>query len=78
MYEHIRYDGIACVSFAVVAPQLAARTLTVNGLSKSFAMTGWRLGYACGAPELIAAMRRMQGQSTLNPLQSVKPQVWRR
>jgi aspartate aminotransferase len=67
MYEHIRYDGVSCVSFAAVAPQLAARTLTVNGLSKSFAMTGWRLGYACGAPELIAAMRRMQGQSTLNP-----------
>src|SRR4029079_1606114 len=67
MYEHIRYDGVSCVSFAVVAPQLAARTLTVNGLSKSFAMTGWRLGAACGAVELIAAMRRMQGQSTLNP-----------
>ena len=67
MYEHIRYDGVSCVSFAAVAPELAARTLTVNGLSKSFAMTGWRLGYACGAPELIAAMRRMQGQSTLNP-----------
>lgn len=67
MYEHIRYDGVSCVSFATVAPQLAARTLTVNGLSKSFAMTGWRLGYACGAPELIRAMWRMQGQSTLNP-----------
>jgi aspartate aminotransferase len=67
MYEHIRYDGVSCVSFAVVAPQLAARTLTVNGLSKSFAMTGWRLGYACGSVELIGAMRRMQGQSTLNP-----------
>jgi aspartate aminotransferase len=67
MYEHIRYDGVSCVSFAAVAPQLAARTLTVNGLSKSFAMTGWRLGYACGAVELIGAMRRMQGQSTLNP-----------
>jgi aspartate aminotransferase len=67
IYEHIRYDDVRCVSFAAVAPQLAARTLTVNGLSKSFAMTGWRLGYACGAAELIAAMRRMQGQSTLNP-----------
>src|SRR5688500_18098019 len=67
IYEHIRYDFVRCVSFATVAPQLAARTLTVNGLSKSFAMTGWRLGYACGAVELIAAMRRMQGQSTLNP-----------
>jgi len=67
IYEHIRYDGVSCVSFAAVAPQLAARTLTVNGLSKSFAMTGWRLGYACGAVELVQAMRRMQGQSTLNP-----------
>jgi aspartate aminotransferase len=67
IYEHIRYDGVSCVSFAAVAPQLAGRTLTVNGLSKSFAMTGWRLGYACGAVELIGAMRRMQGQSTLNP-----------
>ncbi len=67
IYEHIRYDGISCVSFAAVAPQLASRTLTVNGLSKSFAMTGWRLGYACGAVELIRAMWRMQGQSTLNP-----------
>lgn len=67
IYEHIRYDFVPCASFAVVAPQLAARTLTVNGLSKSFAMTGWRLGYACGAAELIGAMRRMQGQSTLNP-----------
>jgi len=67
IYEHIRYDGVSCVSFAAVAPQLAQRTLTVNGLSKSFAMTGWRLGYACGAVELIRAMWRMQGQSTLNP-----------
>ena len=67
IYEHIRYDGVSCLSFATVAPQLAARTLTVNGLSKSFAMTGWRLGYACGPVELIGAMRRMQGQSTLNP-----------
>jgi aspartate aminotransferase len=67
IYEHIRYEGTSCVSFAAVAPQLAARTLTVNGISKAFAMTGWRLGYACGAVELIRAMSRMQGQSTLNP-----------
>jgi aspartate aminotransferase len=67
MYEHIRYDGVSCVSFAASCGATAARTLTVNGLSKAFAMTGWRLGYACGAAELIRAMWRMQGQSTLNP-----------
>lgn len=50
-----------------MAPQHAARTLTVNGLSKAFAVTGWRLGYAFGAVELIRAMWRMRGQSTLNP-----------
>jgi aspartate aminotransferase len=67
MYEHVLFDGRTFASFAVSAPQLAARTLTVNGLSKTFAMTGWRLGYACGPVELIRAMGRMQGQSSLNP-----------
>jgi aspartate aminotransferase len=67
MYEHVLFDGRSFATFAVVAPQLAARTLTVNGLSKTFAMTGWRLGYACGPVELIRAMARMQGQSSLNP-----------
>ena len=50
-----------------MAPQLAERTLTVNGVSKSYAMTGWRLGYAAGPAELIRAMARMQAQSSLNP-----------
>jgi len=67
MYEHVLFDGRPFATLAAVAPQLAERTLTVNGLSKTFAMTGWRLGYACGPVELIRAMARMQGQSSLNP-----------
>ena len=67
MYEHVLFDGRTFATFAVAAPQLAARTLTVNGLSKTFAMTGWRLGYACGPVDLIRAMARMQGQNSLNP-----------
>jgi aspartate aminotransferase len=67
MYEHVLFDGRRFASFVPSAPQLAARTLTVNGCSKTFAMTGWRLGYACGPVELIRAMARMQGQSSLNP-----------
>jgi len=67
MYEHVLFDRRPFATLAAVAPQLAARILTVNGLSKTFAMTGWRLGYACGPVELIRAMARMQGQSSLNP-----------
>jgi aspartate aminotransferase len=67
MYEHVLFDGRRFASFVQSAPQLASRTLTVNGCSKTFAMTGWRLGYACGPVELIRAMARMQGQSSLNP-----------
>ena len=67
IYEHVLFDGRSFATLAAVAPELAARTLTVNGVSKAFAMTGWRLGYACGPVELIRAMARMQGQSTLNP-----------
>jgi aspartate aminotransferase len=67
MYEHVLFDGRPFATLAAVAPQLAGRTLTVNGVSKTFAMTGWRLGYACGPVELIRAMARMQGQSSLNP-----------
>lgn len=67
MYEHVLFDGRKFATLAQVAPQLAPRTLTVNGVSKTFAMTGWRLGYACGPVELIRAMARMQGQSSLNP-----------
>jgi len=67
IYEHVLFDGRTFATLAAVAPQLAARTLTVNGVSKTFAMTGWRLGYACGPVELVRAMARMQGQSSLNP-----------
>jgi aspartate aminotransferase len=67
MYEHILYDGRSFATLAAVAPQLGARTLTVNGVSKTYAMTGWRLGYGAGPVELIRAMARMQGQNSLNP-----------
>ena len=67
MYEHILFDGRRFASFAAAAPQLAGRTLTVNGVSKTYAMTGWRLGYAAGPVELIRAMARLQAQSSLNP-----------
>jgi len=67
MYEHVLFDGREFATLAAVAPQLAPRTLTVNGVSKTFAMTGWRLGYACGPVELIRGMARLQAQSSLNP-----------
>ena len=67
MYEHVLYDGRSFATLAAVAPQLAARTLTVNGCSKTYAMTGWRLGYGAGPVELIRAMARLQAQSSLNP-----------
>ncbi len=67
MYEHILFDGRRFATLAQVAPQLAGRTLTVNGVSKAYAMTGWRIGYAGGPAELIKAMGKMQSQSTANP-----------
>ena len=67
MYEHILFDGRHFATLAQVAPQLAGRTLTVNGVSKAYAMTGWRIGYAGGPAELIKAMGKMQSQSTANP-----------
>ncbi len=63
IYEHILFDGRDFVSFAVACPDLKARTLTVNGVSKSYAMTGWRVGYAVGPPPLIKAMAVLQSQS---------------
>lgn len=63
IYEHIIFDGLGFSSFASVAPDLKKRTLTVNGVSKGYAMTGWRIGYAGGPAELIASMRRVQSQS---------------
>ena len=67
MYEHILYDGRSFATLAAVAPQLGNRILTLNGASKTYAMTGWRLGYAAGPVELIRAMWRLQAQSSLNP-----------
>ncbi|AMG56257.1 pyridoxal phosphate-dependent aminotransferase [Pantoea vagans] len=67
IYEPLRYDNTPFCTFAQVAPQLADRTLTINGVSKSHAMTGWRLGYAAGPAWLINAMQILQSQSTSNP-----------
>ena len=67
MYEHIVYDGFRFATIAEVCPSLYERTLTVNGCSKAYAMTGWRIGFAAGAPWLIKAMSKLQSQSTSNP-----------
>ncbi len=67
IYEHLAYDGFDFTTIAQVAPQLKARTLVVNGVSKAYAMTGWRLGYGAGPEALIRAMAVIQSQSTSNP-----------
>lgn len=67
MYEHLAYDDFTFCTPAEIEPKLYDRTLTVNGVSKAYAMTGWRIGYAGGPEHLIAAMRKVQGQSTTNP-----------
>ncbi|MEH3040931.1 MAG: pyridoxal phosphate-dependent aminotransferase [Sphingomonas paucimobilis] len=67
MYEHIVYPGFEFATIAQVNPTLYDRTLTVNGCSKAYAMTGWRIGYAAGAAWLIKAMAKLQSQSTSNP-----------
>ena len=67
MYEHILYDGFEFATIAQVCPTLYERTLTVNGCSKAYAMTGWRIGFAGGASWLIKAMAKLQSQSTSNP-----------
>ncbi len=64
IYEHLVYDGFAFVTMAQAVPALAARTLTLNGVSKAYAMTGWRLGYAGGPADLIQAMGNVQQQSS--------------
>ncbi|WP_306752887.1 pyridoxal phosphate-dependent aminotransferase [Paracoccus actinidiae] len=64
IYEHIVYDGAEAVTLLKVAPELADRMLVVNGVSKAYAMTGWRLGYAAGPKELIGAIAKLIGQST--------------
>ena len=67
MYEHLLYDGFEFATIAQVEPQLYDRTLTVNGVSKAYAMTGWRIGYAGGPEALITLMRKLESQSTSNP-----------
>jgi len=67
MYEHLVYDDFKFVTPAQVEPALYERTLTMNGVSKAYAMTGWRIGYAAGPVVLINAMRKLQSQSTSNP-----------
>jgi aspartate aminotransferase len=67
MYEHIVYDDFKFTTPCQIEPKLMDRTLTINGVSKAFAMTGWRLGYACGPVELVKAMNMIQSQSATHP-----------
>ena len=67
MYEHIYWAAEPFVSFAEVCPNLYDRTVTINGVSKAYAMTGWRIGYAGGPKSIIGAMKKIQSQSTSNP-----------
>ena len=67
IYEHLVYDEFEFVTLAQVEPRLRDRILVVNGVSKAYAMTGWRIGYAAGPKDLIKAMGTIQGQSTANP-----------
>jgi len=67
IYEHIRWDGQAFVNILNVCPELVDRTLVINGVSKSYAMTGWRIGYAAGPADIIQAMANIQSQSTSSP-----------
>jgi aspartate aminotransferase len=67
MYEKLLFDGMAYSTMAQVAPEIADRVLTVNGVSKAYCMTGWRIGYGHGPAWLIDAMSTIQSQSTSNP-----------
>ncbi|MDH4153221.1 MAG: pyridoxal phosphate-dependent aminotransferase [Nitrospira sp.] len=67
IYEKVLYDGATHLSIASLGPEIAARTVIINGVSKAYAMTGWRIGYAAGPKELITAMGNIQSQSTSNP-----------
>jgi aspartate aminotransferase len=67
IYEHLIYDGFKFLTIAQVEPKLYERTLTVNGVSKAYAMTGWRIGYAGGSKQLISAISDIQSHSTSNP-----------
>ena len=67
IYEKLLYDRRAFTSIAALGPEIAARTVVVNGMSKAFAMTGWRLGYAAAAPEIVDAMAKVQSHTTSHP-----------
>ena len=67
LYEHLTYDGFRFATIAAVAPDLKDRVLTLNGVSKSYCMTGWRIGYAAATPALVKAMAKLQSQSTSSP-----------
>lgn len=67
MYEHILFDGLKFVNILNASPELYDRCIVLNGVSKAYAMTGWRIGYAAGPAELIKGMKKIQGQSTSNP-----------
>ena len=79
IYEHITYDNFNFFTTAQVS-KLKERTLTMNGVSKSYAMTGWRIGYAAGPKEIIKAIGKIQSQSTSNPssfsFKKVKIKSW--
>ncbi|HHN65717.1 MAG TPA: pyridoxal phosphate-dependent aminotransferase [Nitrospirae bacterium] len=67
VYEKLLYDGNKHISIASLSEEIKARTIVVNGVSKSHSMTGWRIGYAAGPKDIIAAMKRIQSHSTSNP-----------
>ena len=67
IYEHIRWEDDEFVNIAMACPKLKDRTIILNGVSKAYAMTGWRIGYAAAPEEIIKAMKKIQGQSTSNP-----------
>jgi aspartate aminotransferase len=67
IYEHLNYDGFVFKTIAQIEPKLIDRTLTINGVSKAYSMTGWRMGYACGPLPLIKAMNMVQSQSASHP-----------
>ena len=67
IYEKVLYDGAVHRSIATLSPEVAGRTIIINGVSKAYAMTGWRIGYAAGPKDLLTAMANIQSQSTSNP-----------
>ncbi|MDD5010913.1 MAG: aminotransferase class I/II-fold pyridoxal phosphate-dependent enzyme, partial [Phycisphaerae bacterium] len=72
IYEHLVYGDTKFVSFAALSDDAYKRTITINGFSKAYAMTGWRLGYVAGPVEVVKAMSRLQGHMTQNPVSFVQ------